>query len=213
MPRCDRVKADNAVYYIMLRGLSESGLFKNDEDKEMYISCLKKIQDIYGFKLYAYLFLRDYGYMVIHTDGQDLSEFMKRINVSYSQKFNFKYKRHGYVFHDRFRSRIIESKGLLFELIAYMHRRAFDEKVFVHSSLGSYIGLIKDDFKILDIDFQNKYFEFGQMEREVYQDYIMVIEDERLKVIFEFEDQKSKYISGKEQSESNLEYKMIAGIS
>lgn len=197
MPRYDRIKDNNAIYYIMLRGLSESGLFKSDEDKDMYMSILKKIQDIYGFKVYAYLLLDNYGHLFIDSNGADISEFMKRINVSYSQRYNYKYKRCGHIFHDRFRSRIIESDGLLFNLIAYLHNLSFKEKVYNHSSLGTYIGLIKDDFKILDNDFIDNYFSMGGVLRERYSEYILSAEDEELRIIFEFEDQESKYISYK----------------
>ena len=43
MPRKARLKADDAIFHIMCKSISEVDLFKDDEDKKKYLSTYKEV--------------------------------------------------------------------------------------------------------------------------------------------------------------------------
>lgn len=160
MPRIARIKSNTAIYHIMARSISEVNLFKDDEDKEKYLYILKDYQNIYNFKVYAYCLMDNHLHIVIDSNGADISKIMHCINFKYASYFNRKYDRHGHLFQDRFRSKIVHNERYLFSLTAYIHNNPSDLpgyensiENYYFSSLGVYIGLKKDSLKLLDYKF------------------------------------------------------------
>ncbi|WP_243108609.1 hypothetical protein [Clostridium rectalis] len=44
MPRCARMKSNDSIFHIMIRSISELLLFKNNNDKDTYLSFMKHYQ-------------------------------------------------------------------------------------------------------------------------------------------------------------------------
>ncbi len=126
MPRIARVKINSAIYHIMVRSISEIQLFKEREDKLKYFSLIRKYQLKYKFKVYAYCLLDNHGHILLDCNGADISRIMHSINFCYAQYFNHKYKRHGHVFQDRFKSKIIDTNEYLSMVSAYIHQNSID---------------------------------------------------------------------------------------
>lgn len=160
LPRIARIKTNAAVYHIMSRSISELDLFKDDEDKNTYLSIIKHYQRLYIFKIYAYCLMDNHLHLIIDTNGSDISKIMHSINLKYVCYFNKKYKRHGHLFQDRFKSKIVYDDRYLIALSAYIHNNPsdlpeFSKQVhnFRYSSLGVYLGLRSDTYKIVDCKF------------------------------------------------------------
>ncbi len=165
MPRAARIKTPEGIYHIMIRSISEINLFNDSEDKEAYLSFIKKYQDIYRFKVYAYCLMTNHGHIEIDSCGADISTIMKSINQCYAAYFNRKYQRHGHVFQDRFKSKLVTNNKYLITLSAYIHNNPKDIEEFKnnvenykYSSLRIYLGLAIDTFKILNTDFILQFF-------------------------------------------------------
>lgn len=148
MPRCAREKSPDGIYHVIVRGLSEVQLFKNNKDKDKYLKILKKYQDIYLFKIYAFCIMNTHAHFIIDCNGADISKFMHQINQSYAQYYNKKHKRHGHVFGDRFKSILIKNSSYLYNLSAYIHNNPKDIKnyknnveKYKYSSFSNYIGI------------------------------------------------------------------------
>ena len=159
MPRVARLKDEKSIFHIMIRSISEIMLFKEDSDKLKYLSLIKKYQIKYQFKIYAYCLMDNHGHLLVDVNGGDISRIMHSINFCYAMYFNRKYNRHGHVFQDRFKSKIVKDDRYLTILSAYIHNNPKDidkysdnlEK-YRFSSLGDYIR--KDnEFEILDKSF------------------------------------------------------------
>lgn len=165
MPRCARLKAPACTYHIMVRSISEVALYKEDIDKEKYLKILKKYQDLFLFKVYAYCIMNNHAHFIIYANGADISKIMHGINQSYAQYYNRKYGRHGHLFQDRFKSKIVKDESYLISLSGYIHNNPSDiyeysehvEK-YPYSSLGIYLGINKDVFGIIDSAFILKLF-------------------------------------------------------
>lgn len=160
MARSSRIKQEYGKYHIMIRSISDLLLFRDDDDKNLFMSIIKHYQKIYLFKVYAYCLMDNHAHLIIDSNGADISTIMHCINFRYVQKYNKKYNRHGHLLQDRFKSKLINSERYLYTLSAYIHNNPLaiqkfkhNPEKYVYSSLGVYIGLRKDPYKILDESF------------------------------------------------------------
>lgn len=186
MPRVARKKDNNAINYILVKGLSDVHLFKEDEDKDEYINFIKKFKSIYGFNIYAYCIMNDYAHFLFNPNGADISSIMSSINIGYSLKYNCKYNRNGHLFNNRFNSKIIKDDLELKAFTLYIHNSPTILKNYKrhpenykYSSFGSYIGL-KDEFQIVDEDFIDSFIGNDIAARKNYMDLVQLYDTDKL---------------------------------
>lgn len=93
----------------------------------------------------------------IDPNGFDISKFMHGLNTAYVHYYNKRYNRHGHVMQERFQSRIVDNDLYNLALSAYIHNNPRDIKgyedrasEYSYSSYGIYLGLRKDEHKIID---------------------------------------------------------------
>lgn len=160
MPRLARVKGCDCSYHVMIRSISEVPLYREASDKDRYLKTMKKYQDVFDFKVYAYCLMDTHAHFIIYANGADISKVMQGLNQSYAQYFNRKYMRHGHLFQDRFKSKIIEDDRYLISLSGYIHNNPSDiagygNRIadYPYSSLGIFLGKRSDTFRILDASF------------------------------------------------------------
>jgi REP element-mobilizing transposase RayT len=203
MPRCRRAKDNDYLYHVMVRSISDVPLYKDDDDKDKYLSFIRKYQKKFGFKVYAYCLMTTHGHFIIDANGADISKFMHGINQCYAQYFNFRHKRHGHLFQDRFKSKLVKSENYLFTLSAYIHNNPTDiedyetsPELYKYSTFGIYLGLRHDIYGVADEDFIMGFFN-GDVKtaRENYYKFVMNCTDEYLKAHYDFKDEKSEYRS------------------
>ena len=83
MPRAARKKSDESMYHIMCRSISEVNLFQCDEDKDYYLSLLKRYIKKYHCRIYAYCLMGNHVHIYIDPCGFDISSFMRSLNCAY----------------------------------------------------------------------------------------------------------------------------------
>jgi Transposase and inactivated derivatives len=180
MPRVARIKSELGIYHIICRSISDVPLFKDSEDKFKYLQLIKKYQNIFLFKVYAYCIMSTHVHLAIDCCGADISKIMHSINQCYASFFNKKYNRHGHVFQDRFKSKLVTDEKYLLTLSAYIHnnpRDIEDYKLEVEkyqfSSLSAYLGISTDTYKILNTHYLLNYFDCNiSKARKKYFDFI-----------------------------------------
>jgi REP element-mobilizing transposase RayT len=160
MPRKSREKYPEAIYHIMCRSESEFLLFRDDNDKEHYLSLLKRYTDKYKCSIYAYCLMDNHLHLHLDPKGFDVSKFMQSLNTAYVRYYNNKYARHGHVFQGRFESRILDTDEYNLAVSAYIHNNphsiegfAGREENYKYSSYGVYLGLREDLHKLVDMSF------------------------------------------------------------
>ena len=160
MPRMARIKTFDSIFHIMCRSISEVELFKTIDDKLKYIYYIRKYQKIYEFKVYGYCLMNNHVHMLIDANGADISQIMHSINFAYAQYFNRFHKRHGHLFQDRFKSKIINNDRYLFAVSAYIHNNPMDitefkncPETYEFSSLSVYLGLRQDPYGLVSSSF------------------------------------------------------------
>ncbi|HEY5562988.1 MAG TPA: transposase [Clostridiaceae bacterium] len=200
MPRVARVKNDEGIYHIMVRSVSDIPLFRNFADKDKYLLFIKKYQHIYRFKVYAYCLMTNHAHVALDCCGADISKIMKSINQCYSAYFNTKYSRHGHVFQDRFKSKLINNYKYLINLSAYIHNNPRDIKkyynrtsAYKYSSLGIYMGNAQDSFGILDVNYILSFFSKDTFSaKKAYLDFVNIRNTSNDKLDIEFTDEGSQ---------------------
>ncbi|MBU3110373.1 transposase [Clostridium lacusfryxellense] len=213
MPRMARVKTEQSIFHIMCKSISEVQLFKDSDDKEKYLSLVKKYKELYNFKIYGYCIMNNHSHLIIDANGSDISRVMHGINFSYAMYFNRKYEREGHLFKDRFKSKIVDNDRYLMTLSLYIHNNPNDiceykncPEKYAFSSLSTFLGKRRDSFRLVDYGFVLKLFgSCIKIARKNYYNLIFVNNEENLneeselkdeinlKEDFEFKDEKTEY--------------------
>lgn len=124
MPRTARKKSDTGIYHAMVRGINRQIIFQDDEDCEKYLQCLAASQKISGFLLHAYCLMGNHVHLLIQEQkGQEPLELIfKRIGSRYVYWYNWKYKRTGHLFQDRFKSEPIHEDAHFLAVLRYIYQ-------------------------------------------------------------------------------------------
>lgn len=207
MPRSARKKSEDAIYHVMARSISEVDLFKSEEDKKQYMKILKEYQIVYNFRVYAYCLMDNHVHLIIDPNGADISKIMHSINFKYANYFNNMHKRHGHLFQDRFKSKIVENNKYLISLSAYIHNNPLDipeyknnPETYIYSSLAVYLGIKKDEFNIVDDRFILNLFNGNKKRlRKWYTEFVKKVRTMDIQHIteeeIEFQDERTEYRS------------------
>jgi len=217
MPRCARIKPLDSMFHVMVRSISEIKLFRTDNDKIKYFNFVKKYQNIYRFKVYAYCLMGNHGHFIIDANGADISKFMHGINLSYAKYFNKVHKRHGHLFQDRFKSKVVNDEMYFYTLSAYIHNNPSDLKGYRNrveeynfSSLSVYLDLKNDQFEILDYNFIHSMFGLSMFNPDInYLGFVNKCTKLEYKKKIEFSDESSEYISCRTPLLRNFEENLV----
>lgn len=122
MSRVARKQSKYGIFHVMLRGIDRQVIFQDDEDCEKYLQCLADTQEISDFTLYAYCLMGNHVHLLIQEGKESLSQIFKRIGVRYVYWYNWKYKRTGHLFQDRFKSEPIEDDAYFLAVLRYIYQ-------------------------------------------------------------------------------------------
>jgi REP element-mobilizing transposase RayT len=152
MPRMARIKSENGVYHVMLRGISQTQLFYDDGDRAAFVAVLKRYKEVCGFELYAYSLMGNHVHLLLKESEIGLADTIKRIALSYSSLYNRKYERSGYLFQGRYKSEAIPNDPYLWTVVRYIHNNPvkIGEPVSYWTSFDEYTGDVAD---LVDVDF------------------------------------------------------------
>lgn len=204
MPRKARVKSDESVYHVMVRSISEINMFEGKDDKLKYIFFIKRCLKTYEFRILAYCIMDNHAHFIIDGCGADISRVMHNINFCYAIYYNKAHHRHGHLFQDRFKSKIVYDDRYLIALSAYIHNNpvAIDgyeqcPEKYEFSSLSTYLGMnVMDSDPLVSTDLIKSV--MGKdlnSTREAYMQLVQNADDEEMKAEVEFENEGTEYRS------------------
>jgi REP element-mobilizing transposase RayT len=156
----------DAINLITCRGEHNETLFKDEKDYRMFLELMKKYQEQYDIKMFAYCLLPDHLHLLIEMEkpqGEEgegrnagISDFMRDLSNNYTKFYNNRYERKGHLFRERFKSALIEKHSHLLNMTAYIHLNpeklglVKDAKDYPYSTYQSY--LFNDTCKDDDLD-------------------------------------------------------------
>ena len=110
MPRQRRSDLPDGEYHISTRGVDETMVFRDDGDRLLFLFLLMRAAERFHWELVAYCLMGTHYHILLRTTREQLSAGMHFVNFRYAQAFNEKYDRHGHLWGDRFKSRLVESE-------------------------------------------------------------------------------------------------------
>ncbi|MEW6584507.1 MAG: transposase [Nitrospirota bacterium] len=120
MARPLRIEYDGALYHVTSRGNARKPIFKDEEDRVMFLEILGNVNKRYNWLCHAYCLMNNHYHMVIETPDGNLSKGMRQLNGVYTQQFNRKHKRVGHIFQGRYKAVLIEKESHLLEVCRYV---------------------------------------------------------------------------------------------
>ncbi len=106
----------------MLRGINRQNIFEDEEDKERFLQTLNRYQAVSEYIVYAYCLMPNHVHLLVKVGKENLDVALKRIAGSYVYWYNWKYKRSGHLFQDRFKSEPVEDDGYFITVLRYIHQ-------------------------------------------------------------------------------------------
>lgn len=132
-----RPRIDDAGYHhIINRGVERKKVFKNNEDKDKFLSILCKACLLHKVVVHTYCLMDNHYHILIETSKDNLSLFMRQLNANYAIYFNKKYKRVGHLWQGRYKSYYILNDDYLYRLFKYIEYNPIDAKI--TNNIGEY---------------------------------------------------------------------------
>ncbi len=138
MARRVRLDAPRVAHHVMVRGLDGARIFFDPDDYQDFVDRLVRLLPECAARCLAWVIMPNHAHLVLQTENGELSRVMRRLNTGYAVRFNRVYERCGYVFQNRFRSRIVTGDPDLIGLIRYVHLNPLEGGL-----VGSFTALAK----------------------------------------------------------------------
>ena len=122
MARKARAKSKSGVYHIMVRGTNRQEIFHEEEDWIKFLNVINKYKIESQLIVYAWCLMGNHVHLLLKEGNENISNTMKRIQVSYAMYYNWKYTTTGHLFQGRFKSEKVETKRYLLTVVRYIHQ-------------------------------------------------------------------------------------------
>lgn len=121
MPRIGRLHIPGGCYHVMGRGLERRCIFDGVDDKEDFLTRLGISLARIDARCLAWAVMSNHYHLLIKVDVQPLSKLMAPLLTGYAINYNFRHKRSGYVFQNRYQSILCDEDEYLLQLLRYIH--------------------------------------------------------------------------------------------
>jgi putative transposase len=179
MPRDARRLVDGGCYHVVTRGIDRRILFGDEVDNQYFLDIVRDNLARFEISIFHYCLMVNHIHLLIKaTKAADLPKFMQAILQSYASYFRKKYLSVGFIFQNRYKSRVIDNDSYLLECGRYIERNPLRSKIVLELSCyrwSSYLLYAKGDkddvVKVLNplyLDLAST----DEKRREVYINYV-----------------------------------------
>ena len=147
----------------MNRGVDQMNIFRDSTDKDMFLQIVNKTATIHKVVVHDYCLMDNHYHLLIETQIDNLSLFMRFVSANYAQYFNKKTKRTGHLWQNRYKSRYITTEPYLYTLIRYIEYNPIEARV--SKKVGEY------PFTLAHAIFNGKDFPPSAKESILFRDY------------------------------------------
>ena len=121
MPRKRRCLPVGMPAHIIQRGVNKQICFASDDDMAAYANWLFQGSLKFGVLIHAWVFMTNHVHLLMTpTQDQSISDCMQYLGRLYVRYFNYRYKRTGTLFEDRFKSHPVQSTQYLMACSRYI---------------------------------------------------------------------------------------------
>ena len=105
----------------MARGNERKAIFRDDVDRDGYLSRLAGYRDRFGFGVLAFCLMDNHVHLALELGKVVLSRVMLALQSSYTQAFNRRHGRAGHLFQGRYKAFLVEKDRYFLALLRYIH--------------------------------------------------------------------------------------------
>ena len=120
MVRPLRIEFAGALYHITSRGNERQDIYRDDTDRQQFLSILGDCIQKYNWHCHAFCLMSNHYHLLIETAAPTLSKGMRQLNGVYTQFHNIRHKRVGHLFQGRYKAILVEKEYYLLELSRYI---------------------------------------------------------------------------------------------
>lgn len=124
-PRIEQV----GYYHIINRGVNKMNVFRHPDDYAYFEELMCFYMKSYGITLHNYCLISNHYHLLIELSSENLSKFMRQLNMNYAIYFNKKYKRIGHLWQGRFKSWFMTDEAYLYTLMCYIEQNPLKAKM------------------------------------------------------------------------------------
>ena len=111
MARKVRVQYAGAIYHLMSRGDQRAAVFKDGQDRQVFLDTLAQACEKTGWQVHAWCLMDNHFHLVIETPQPNLVAGMKWLLGTYTGRFNRRHQLCGHLFSGRYKALVVEGSG------------------------------------------------------------------------------------------------------
>ncbi len=111
MPRKLRVEYPGAIYHLMNRGDRREPIFKDDEDRKLFLTTLGECCGKTDWQVHAWCLMLNHFHLVVETPRANLVAGIKWFLGTYTSRFNRRHKLFGHLFSGRYKALVVDGSG------------------------------------------------------------------------------------------------------
>ena len=159
MPRQARIDAPGALHHIICRGIERRKLFLNDDDRDDFVDRISRIVSESETLCYAWALIPNHFHLLLRTGNVPITTVMRRLLTGYAVSFNYRHRRHGRLFQNRYKSILCQEEPYLLELVRYIHLNPLRASIvadlkaldwYAYCGHSRLTGRISDDWQSVD---------------------------------------------------------------
>jgi REP element-mobilizing transposase RayT len=105
----------------MIRGIERRQIFRDDADREDFLSRLERLLPVTGISCFAWALIPNHAHFLFRTSNVPIATLMRRLLTGYAVYFNHRHRRSGQLFQNRYKSILCQEETYLPELVRYIH--------------------------------------------------------------------------------------------
>ncbi len=111
MARALRIQYPGAVYHVMARGNQGGEVFRDSQDRKLFLTSLGEACAKTGWQVHAYVLMSNHYHLLLQTPEPNLVAGMKWLQGTYTQRFNRRHTLRGHLFQGRYKAIPVDGQG------------------------------------------------------------------------------------------------------
>lgn len=156
-----RIEYEGALYHVINRGNYRRDIFESAGAAEAFVTALSEATQRYGWKVHAYVVMRNHYHVAVETPQPNLSDGMHWLQSALAIRFNRLRQERRHLFQGRYQALLIENREMLSRVVDYIHLNPVRAGIvtpdqvasFRWSSLASFTRGRDKRFKGLEADY------------------------------------------------------------
>lgn len=121
MPRQARLDIPGALHHIMVRGINQSAIFVDYQDRTRFLNRLARGISESHDSVCAWALMENHAHLLFRSGERGIASVMRKLLTWYAQYFNRRHSRTGHLFGNRYRSILCDEESYFLALVRYIH--------------------------------------------------------------------------------------------